>query len=138
MIISSEFQLESSSADTLFLHVSEVVIATEGTVNAWSLTDIAKKTRSVLAEHDLMAVELFEERITKVGFRWTDDYSDKLWLVRGETLYEVREGFPRITTSIVPTGVGNVGYAISLPECEAFRVDPGVLRETVTEVTDDH
>ena len=138
VIISSEFQLESSSADTLFLHVSEVVIATEGTVNAWSLTDIAKKTRSVLAEHDLMAVELFEERITKVGFRWTDDYSDKLWLVRGETLYEVREGFPRITTSIVPTGVGNVGYAISLPDCEAFRVDPGVLRETVTEVTDDH
>ena len=131
--ISSEFQLASSDADRLFLHVTEVAIATEGTANACTLTDIAKRTRSVLADHDLVAVDLFEERLGAVGFHWTDDYSDKLWLVAGESLYEVRDEFPRITSSMFQAGVGNVRYSLSLPDCEAFCVDPAVLGKAVAE-----
>ena len=131
--ISSEFQLESGVADTLYLHVTEVAIATEGTANACTLPDFARRTRSVLAESDLVAVDLFEERLSAVGFDWTDDYSDKLWLVAGESLYEVGEGFPRITSAMFSAGVGNVRYALSLPDCEAFRVDPAVLGKTVAE-----
>ncbi len=131
--ISNEFQLESSNADALFLHVTEVVSAVEGTANACTLNDIARRTRSMIAEHDMVAVELFEERIGMAGFRWTDDYSDKLWLVAGESLYGVREGFPRITPTMFPGGVGNVRYALSLPDCETFRVDPAVLGNAIVE-----
>ena len=135
--ISSEFQLESNSADTIFLHVTDVVIATDATENACTLTDLAKRTRSVIAEYGMVAVDLFEERLDAVGFNWTDDYSDKLWLIAGESLYEVREGFPRITSSMFPAGVGNVRYAISLPDCEAFRIDPMLLERTVKEISND-
>ena len=134
--ISSEFQLDSSTADTLFLHVTEIVIAAEGTANACTVTDIAKGTRSGIAGQDMVAVELFEERLSSVGFDWTDDYSDKLWLIAGESLYEVREGFPRITPAMFPAGVGSVRYAISLPDCEPFLVDVATLGNAVAEVAD--
>ena len=132
--ISSEFQLDSSSSKTLFLHVTEVGIAAQGTTNASTLTDIAKSTRSDFAEDDMVAVELFEQRLAAMGFNWTDDYSDKLWLVAVESVYEVREGFPRITPVMFPSGVGNVAYTISLEDCEPFRVDVATLRTLASEL----
>ena len=68
-----------------------------------------------------------------VGFNWTDDYSDQLWLIAGESVYEVREGFPRITPTMFPSGVGNVGYAIALADCEPFLVDVATLRIAASE-----
>ena len=125
--ISSEHQLESGNADRLFLHVTEVTTATESGPDALTVTEIATRIRGVLAKRDMAAVEIFEERLGAVGFDWTDDYSDKSWVVGQEALYDVREGFPRITPAIVPGGVGNVRYAITLPDCEGFRVAPAFL-----------
>ena len=134
--ISSEFQLDSSRSDALFLHVTEVGIAAQGTANACTLTDVAKRSRSDIGEEDMVAVELFEHRLTAVGFNWTDDYSDKLWLIAAESMYEVREGFPRITPAMFPSGVGNVGYAIALADCEPFRVDVATLRTAASGLGD--
>ena len=100
--ISSEHQLESGNADRLFLHVTEVTTAAEGGPDALTVTDIATRIRVVLAGRDMAAVDLFEERLGAVGFDWTDDYSDKSWVVGQEALYEVSEGFPRITPAMVP------------------------------------
>lgn len=135
--ISSEFQLDVSFAHTLFLYVAQVALASKGTANACTLTDVAKRTRSEIADDDLVAVELFEERLEAVGFDWTDDYSGQLWIIAGDSLYEVREGFPRITSSMFPTGVGSVRYSISLPDCEPFRVDPALLARTLGEAAND-
>ena len=125
--ISSENQLESGNADRLFLHVTEVTTAAEGGPDALTVTDIATRIRVVLAGRDMAAIDLFEERLGAVGFDWTDDYSDKLWVVGQEALYEVCKGFPRITPEMVPGGIGNVRYTIALPDCEAFRVVPAAL-----------
>ena len=135
--ISSEHQLESGEGDTLFLHVTEVVTAADSTSGAFTMTEFANRIRSVIAGHDMLAVDLFEERLSAVGFDWTDDYSDRLWLVVRESLYEVREGFPRITSAMFPGGVDNVRYAVSLPDCEKFRVEPTALVVAVAEMTDD-
>ena len=135
--ISSEHQLESGNADRLFLHVTEVTTAAEGGPDALTVTDIATSIRVVLAGRDMAAVDLFEERLGAVGFDWTDDYSDKSWVVGQGALYEVREGFPRITAAMVPGGVGNVRYMISLPDCEEFRVVTASLPITVSGAPDD-
>ena len=132
--ISSEFQLGFSKADILFLHVTKVTTSAEGTPNACTVTEFANRTRSVIAQHDMVAVELLEERLDAVGFNWTDDYSDKLWIVAGESLYLVRNGFPRITREMYPAGVDNVRYAISLSDCEPFRVDSAELGNAVAGV----
>ena len=135
--ISSEHQLESASADTLYLHVTEVTIAAEDAAGAVTVTGMASRIRALMVGQDMAAVELFEARLEAAGFDWTDDYSDKLWLVGGEFLYEVREGFPRITSATVPRGTGDVRYTISLPDCEAFRVVPAALVTAVSGATDD-
>ena len=135
--ISSEHQLELGNANRLFLHVTAVTTAAEGGPEALTVTDIANRIRFVLAGRDMAAVELFEERLGAVGFDWTDDYSDKSWVVGQEALYEVCHGFPRITPAMVPGGVGKVRYTISLPDCEAFRVVPASLPITVSGAPND-
>ena len=135
--ISSEHQLEAGNANRLFLHVTEVTTAAEGGPDALTVTNIATRIRVGLAGRDMAAVDLFEERLGAVGFDWTDDYSDKLWMVGQEALYEVCEGFARITPAMVPGGVGNVRYTISLQDCEAFRVVPAALPITVLGDPDD-
>lgn len=137
VMISSEHQLESGNAERLFLHVTEVTTGTEGGRDVLTVNDIATRIRVVLAGRDMAAVDLFEERLGAVGFDWTDDYSDKSWVVGQEALYEVRGGFPRITPATVPGGVGNVSYMISLPDCEGFRVDPVSLPITASGTSDD-
>ena len=134
--ISSEFQLDSREAETLFLHVTEVAIASEGTPGAITLTDAAKATRSLIAAEDMATVEVFEERLAAVGFDWTHDYSDKLWLISAQSLYEVCDRFPRITPGMFATGVGNVRYSVSLPECERFRVEVAALASAIAEAAD--
>ena len=134
--ISSEFQLDSGSATILFLHVTEIAIAAQATEDASTLTDVAKKARSDVAGADIVAVEFLEQRLAAAGFNWTDDYSDKPWLVAGESLYEVRKGFPRIIPAMFPSGIGRVGYTISLPDCEPFLVDVATLRNAASEIGD--
>ena len=136
VIISSEHQLASASADKLFLHVTEVAISVEDAAGAVTVTDVASRIRALMAGQDMGAVELFEARLESVGFAWTDDYSDKPWLVGGESIYEVREGFPRITPTTIPGGIDNVRYTVSLSDCEKFRVEPTVLVAAVAEMTD--
>ena len=57
--------------------------------------------------------------------------NDQFW---GHTL---REGFPRITSAMFPGGIDKVRYTISLPECEAFRVELAALATAVAGATDD-
>ena len=135
--ISSEHQLASTGADRLFLHVTEVSIAPEGAAGAVTVTGMANGIRSLMAGQDMAAVDLFESRLDAVGFDWTDDYSDKSWLIGDESLYEVRDGFPRITPATVPNGAGDVRYTISLPECETFRIALDALAAAVSGAIDD-
>ena len=67
-----------------------------------------------------------------VGFDWADDYSDKQWLLGRDSLFEVRENFPRVTPLMVPAGVNNVRYAVSLPDCEPFRTSIDSLKSLIS------
>ena len=81
---------------------------------------------------------IFEERLDAVGF----DLDGRLLgqavggRRRKPSMTCVKE-FPRITPAMVPGGVGNVRYVISLPDCEEFRVVPASLPITVSGATDD-
>ena len=137
VIISSEHQLASLGADRLFLHVTKVSIAPENASGAVTVTNMASRVRSLLIERDTAAVDPFESRLDTIGFDWKDDYSNKSWLIGDESVYEVCEGFPRITPATIPGGVGDVRYTLSLPDCEAFRVDPTALADAISGATND-
>ena len=73
-------------------------------------------------DRDMSAVEDFEDRVLAVGFDWADDYSDCPWTIAGASLYEVLDGFPRLTPGVIPAGVSDVRYGLILAQCEGFRV----------------
>ena len=47
-------------------------------------------------------------------------------------LYEVADGFPRLTPSMVPAAVDDVRYTISMAACEDFRAAQTALIEAIT------
>ena len=125
--ISSEHQLDGAGADRLFLHVAEVLAVADDTPGAFTLTRFAASIRDRLARGDGFAVGAFEDRLCATGFDWADDYSDRWWLAGRKTLYEVRDGFPRVIPATIPVGVARVRYEISLDECHGFLVTPASL-----------
>ena len=136
--ISSEHQLDSNGADVLFLYIVEVTAAAEDAGVGVTITEMVEEVRSIIAKRDPAAVDLFEERLAAVGFDWADDYSDKRWLRGHEYMYEVRDGFPRITPPTFPRGVSNVRYMISLPDCDPFRADIADLAKMIKRGNDDN
>lgn len=123
--VANEHQLDTDGVDRLFLHVAEISVASADDADAVTVTEVAK---SVMEEVESVApesVELFDARLLATGFDWKEDYSDKRWLAGSARYYDVRDGFPCITSSMVPAGVGNLRYSVSLPQCEQYRVEVG-------------
>ena len=130
--ISSVHQLDSVGLTRLFLSVTEVASALDESASAVTVTDVTARVRSTIAGLDMSATILFEERLAATGFDWEDDYSDKRWTIGDETLYEVAQGFPRITASMVPAAVDDVRYTISLSGCERFRATATDLAKVIS------
>ena len=131
VVISSEHQLDSAGCERLFLYVAQIAAATEGPEGGITVTDAAKRVRSAIEARNPVAVEVFEERLFATGFDWEHDYSEQPWLVTDETLFEVRDEFPRLTPSMIPSGVEYVSYRLALGECEDYRVSFAILEAAV-------
>ena len=135
--ISSEFQLDFRASHSLFLYVTEIGGATDGTSEAITLTDLAATVRSAIPRDDVVTRDIFQERISAVGFDWSHDYSQHLWLVLSESLFRVTDGFPRITPTAFPLGVSKVRYGVSLEACKPFQLQLAKLQTAVREATSD-
>ncbi len=124
--ISSEDQLADVERSRLFLHVVNVVSAVlpEGQ----SLHDHVRITAE-LFEEEGGAFEAWEEALYSTGYDPENDYDDRCWLLGVATNYEVIEGFPRISSPLLP-GVEHARYSISLDACEPFKLE-GDLIEVV-------
>jgi len=130
--IASANQLDSSDAARLFLHVTEVAEALGNADSAVTVTQVVNRIRELISAHDSAAERGFDERLLATGFDWADDYSDRRWLIGEESLFEVSEGFPRITPATIPTGVHDVRYKISLSLCQSYRVQKSDLAHAVS------
>ena len=88
---------------------------------------MARRIHETIANTDIAAVGLLEDRLNAAGFDWEDDYSDCRWLMGQYSMYDVRDDFPRITSSYVPSGISKLRYSLSLTDCEIWRVETNVL-----------
>lgn len=120
--VSSEHQLDPSGVDVLLLCVHELDEAPADNPTGESLSEIARGLHALIADVDPGAGALFDSLLASAGFRWDDDYSDTKWVHGRDLMYRVRSGFPSVTPACFPTGVRDVRYTVSLPECEPFRV----------------
>lgn len=130
--ITSAKQLDSSDAARLFLHVTEVTEALGDSDSAVTVTEVVNRVRDIISARDSAAERDFDERLLATGFDWADDYSDRQWLIGEESLFEISEGFPRITPATIPAGVHDVRYMISLSLCQGYRVQTNDLANAIS------
>lgn len=125
--VSSESQLDEGGVQALFLYVVDLDRAPADAAGSFNLSEVARRVRELIAASDQGSVETFEALLTSAGFRWSDDYSESLWIEGAHRTYQVHEDFPRIKGSELMGGVAQVRYNISLVECQPYQVDPETL-----------
>jgi hypothetical protein len=128
VFITSEYQLDASGCDALFLYIVELDSAPEDMTTAFTLTDIAQRVIERIAAEAPSIVERFEGQLAATGFRWEDDYSSFRWIPGPHRFVHVGENFPCITPVAFAAGVERVRYDLSIVDCEQFRVDDDIVR----------
>lgn len=129
--ISSEFQLDDTGSDSLFLHVVDLNQAPADARDCFSVSDLAKRVVETVRRTDLEAADILEGLLTATGFEWSADYSDFVWVEGNTRIYQVESGFPRITPAQFTAGVSRVTYSVELPDCEPYRVVSTILQDAL-------
>lgn len=118
--INGERQLESHRVGTLILvHVP----LEDDPIRGESLPALVGSLRE-RCSGDLAAARLLEDRLMEAKYLdcHAPLYADHLFRARPANIFRVSEGFPRITSTDLAPGVGEVTYVISVAACEPFRI----------------
>ena len=118
-------------APELFLYVVELDQAPADALQSFTLSDLAGRVRDRLLAVDLSVGEFLDRLLAAAGFNWQDDYSDSRWIEGASRLFRVTDGFPRLSASLLPSGISNVRYSISLQDCVQFMVEDNGLIDAV-------
>lgn len=129
--INSEYQLDDSNLDRLFLHLCVFESQTRSEADGFSVADVASRIRTRLDGFDKRLVDRYDSLLAAAGFRYEDDYSANLWSGGERSIYKVAEGFPRLVARTIPSGISVVRYNLSLAECGGFLVAPEKLMQAL-------
>ena len=90
-----------------------------------TLSDMIVTVRNAASESGCL--QLVDLRLDLCGYRPDDTnlYSDMGYTVRSLHAYRIEEGFPRIVSGDLPTGISDVRYLVSTASCGAFRMAEG-------------
>lgn len=121
--ISSEDQLANVPGARLFLNVTEVTSGADGA--GLTLHEQVGHVAARLTPSSF-ALSRFEDLLLSVGYDPLHRYDDRRWVVGGSRVFEVTEGFPRLTPPM-PEGVSGVRYSIALSACEPYEITGTVL-----------
>jgi len=131
--ISSEEQLSTDDKEELFLFVVDMDSSTDSEEGASNLNEVANRVGKTIAEQSPAANDRFAELLQAAGYYSEHDYSDYYWLAGEPSIFQVSDGFPRLTIPQIPLGISRVEYRLSLRECEGFLVDKSTLSQRIQE-----
>lgn len=129
LLISSEAQLDTANSRLLLCH--QAVARAPAGAGALSLNALIDELSRQIADVGPVVLEQFEASLEACRYARREEYDEPKWLLTDRRLFEVRDGFPRLTPTMLPAGVHAVSYAILLSACHAFAVD---LDDMMTEV----
>ena len=121
--ISSEWQLDRSGIERLFLVVAQVTRSAESEPESLTLTDVVNRVRKKIFDHSPAELGAYDSRLLAAGYLPKDDYSDYWWAFDELLPFEVTPDFPRVEGTDLPEGVERVTYNVTLAGCTAFRLD---------------
>jgi hypothetical protein len=129
LLIASEAQLDTAGSALFLCH--QGIAASPARDEAFTLNSIVRSLAVRFTDAGSGAADLFDVALEAWRYAPHDEYDQPSWVLTDRRLFEIREGFPRITPSMLPAGVQRVSYEVLLRDCEPFSVDLG---QTVTEV----
>lgn len=112
-------QLDETGLELLLLN-RVLLDARQG--NEHTLPALINTLRGAIAEQAPEMALDFEEKILQAKYRndHAEHYGNRTYAERALEFYEVREGFPRLLESGLPTGVTKASYEITLENCKPF------------------
>ena len=131
--IASERQLDAPGIALIVCHVSVDVRDGAGqTVPA-----LVGELRALLPSPSMTAAT-FEDKVMAYGYLdvQADRYGTSGFTVRESNLFEVGQGFPRITETDLRTGVGDVRYSVLVDTLRPFAVPASRLRDLLKDLRD--
>ncbi|NPC91931.1 PD-(D/E)XK motif protein [Bacillus sp. WMMC1349] len=130
--ISAEDQLETSQEIDLYLYC---IMLERSKRLGVTILDIIKDIRLLLNEYPDVLLE-FNNKLFICGIIEPNLNEGKLikFIVKDTFYFTVEAEFPRITKSILPLGILNVKYQLSLDSCNSFQVQEEQVLYKVKEV----
>lgn len=115
--IPSEKQLDPRQGETLLYCLALTVNRSHGV----TLVDAVERLREALQTAP-QAAHAFEDGLFRWGYHdiHAPLYGDRRYLCGEEMFFRVEAGFPCLTSTDIPNGVGDVHYSITLDACRAF------------------
>lgn len=130
----NESQTEFGHAARELRRVNQSLLTSAATKMGTSLPALIADVRAQLCT-DVIALAAFNDRLLDRG--WLDAhasrYEGRRWSVRREHTFRVAPGFPRLIEADLPSGVGDVNYAMSLAVCAPFGTPVAVILATLLE-----
>ena len=122
--ITSERQLDDRKLPALFLNV----IAVDTAENGETLPGLVASLRSSMT-NDAASQEFFEDELLQAGYldAHAPRYAEQAYTIRQMNFFRVGTKFPRLVEADMPPGVGDANYALTVPVCEPFRIQPGEM-----------
>jgi len=130
--ISSPGQLDSSGVTKLYLHVSEINEQIGSNKDSFTVIEVAEKIKSKIIAHSPVSLDMYLEKLFSAGLDVTDDYSEEQWQFGEHDLYEVTDGFPRITLDMCSDGITELTYRLLVNKCKKFKVNVEDFRKEIS------
>lgn len=126
--IHGERQLDPTGYMSLYL---VAVLLDRVTASGFTLPETVASIREILK--DGPGRGLFEEKLLAFGCLDAHfPHYDRRYILQRLRAFHVGEGFPRVP-SVLPNGVGDLTYTISLAACAAYEVELKTLRSLIRE-----
>ncbi|MFC7686254.1 PD-(D/E)XK motif protein [Ureibacillus sp. GCM10028918] len=118
--ISNETQLELSNViQKIYLYVLKIE---DTQSDGLSIQDLINSIREKLIKRSQTSLVRFNDLLFEL-YILDDVYNDICFYIHNAETYEVKENFPKITSSELPVGVSNVSYIIDLSHCIDYKVE---------------
>lgn len=120
--INSEHQLTRPMTGTLFLAVTVFDHGNADEQEGDCVSEVARRVRVQVQAGDERAIERFDALLEAAGLSQQHDYSIWRWKEWEQSIFHVKETFPRIEPDQLPAGVSNTRYDLWVPACVQFAV----------------
>lgn len=124
--ISSAEQL-SENPGNLYLYVSYL---NSGASDGQSINDLVQKVYHELG-NDLSLRQSFDSKLLMANYLVSDPACDVLYQEVSTDAYSVVDGFPRLTSESLPTGISKIVYDVDLSSLSKYKIELNTLWTTL-------